>query len=781
MGKQTPTGRRAMKRGLLGGAARGFSVWLACLGPLGLAGVAVADPPVKHGAPDVVVVAERRKQPLGAPPPLNLYAQGPRFEQIALSPAGDQVAFITNLGGARLLVAYRFADKSRRLVKLGPGDISSIAWVDPDHVVLADERPALRGTCDARDETTIVNNFQSQTSSIESVLQTLQGTVGPGAAKAQEQAGNMVRLLDTLRLHPCVYFGVRSQFALGVINFADNAGQSLGFKFGEAQNLPLDLPTSVEVKGKTRLIGPYLELRSLPEADQPAERIYLWSADPDTGGAKLLDDGGGDIDRETRYVDDWLLDPAGAPVARSVYDFDTGRFSLELNQNGRWKAVLTRQIDPKSPAFAPALVGLGREEGSIIIFDQVQSGNASSSAPTYHYYQLGADGALSAPLEPDDAQADRPLFDPATRRLAGFVRPGDSDSYALTNPNLAKIYDQAQSAAPDETVRVVSTASDPRRLIIRTQNRDDPGSYFLIDYVAGTSTPIGEDYADLPTEWIAPQSDVSYTAADGQEIHGQLTLPPGPKAQNLPLVVLPHDGPVGHDGPGFDWLAQALASRGYVVLQPNYRGSDGSGPAFREAGDGEWGGKMQTDLSDGVAALISRGLVDPGRVCILGVGYGGYAALEGAARPATPYRCAAAINGVFDPQAWLTWRKTRRLSPVQDKITDLAPDPQWPRAYQLDPDSPAVLAAQLGALGDDRAPVKQVASISIPVLLIAEADDHTVPVGQSEAMAAALQGQGKAATLLKLKGASHNLASESDRLAALTAITDFLAKNDPAR
>jgi dienelactone hydrolase len=773
-------GRRRARRGLRAALVRGVGVRLASLGvaSLGVASlapfaVAAADPPAKtHASPDVVVVAQRRQQPATTPPPLSLYAQSPRFEQIALSPSGDQVAFITDVDGVRLLIGYRFADKSRRLLKLGPGDITSIAWVDPDHVVLADERTALRGTCDARDETTIVNHFQAQVSGMQSVIDGLEGSANPAD---QQKASSLIQLLNTVHLHPCVYFGVRSQYALGVVNFAKNAGQSLGFRFGEVQNLPLDLPLSVEVGGKTRVIGPFLELRDAPSGDQPAERVYLWSADPDTGAGKLIDDGGGDVERETRYVDDWLLDPAGAPVARAVYDYDARGFSIEMKQKGAWKAILTRKIDTDTPSFAPALVGLGRDDGSIIIFDQVKSGTATA----YHYQQLSADGALSAPLEPDDAAA-RPVFNPATRRFAGFIAHGDTDTQALTDPDLAAFYARAQSAAPDETVRVVSTAADPRRMVIRAQSRDDPGSYFFIDYAAGTSTPLGEDYADLPTEWIAGQSDFSYKAADGLDIHGQLTLPPKPKPQNLPLVVLPHDGPGDHDRAGFDWLAQALASRGYAVLQPNYRGSDGYGRAFRDAGDGEWGGKMQSDLSDGVQALVGQGVVDPVRVCILGFGYGGYAALEAATRSPAPYRCAAAINGVFDPQAYLSWRKSRVLSPIQARITDLAPDPQAPRTFQVDPNSPKVLAAQIGALGDDRTPVKQAASISIPILLIAEADDRTVPVGQSEAMASALSGHGKPATFLKLKGASHTLAAESDRLAALTAIIDFLAKNNPA-
>src|SRR6202007_2715282 len=120
----------------------------------------------------------------------------------------------------------------------------------------------------------------------------------------------------------------------------------------------------------------------------------------------------------------------------------------------------------------------------------------------------------------------------------------------------------------------------------------------------------------------------------------------GREAKGLPLVVMPHGGPEAHDRPGFDWWAQAFASRGYAVFQPNFRGSDGSGDAFRDAGFGQWGRKMQTDISDGVAELARRGIVDPKLVCIVGASYGGYAALAGVTLQHGLYRCAVSYAGV---------------------------------------------------------------------------------------------------------------------------------------
>ncbi len=254
-----------------------------------------------------------------------------------------------------------------------------------------------------------------------------------------------------------------------------------------------------------------------------------------------------------------------------------------------------------------------------------------------------------------------------------------------------------------------------------------------------------------------------------------LTLPPKPEAKALPLVVLPHDGPQAHNSLGFDWLAQALASRGYLVLQPDYRGSDGHGPDFVAAGYGQWGRRMQSDLADGVRELVAQGMADPKRVCILGIGYGGYAALKGATDAAT-YRCAVSINGISDPAAYKTWQGDHRTIPEQDAITQLIPDPAWPRAFKINPDSSLVLGAYLG---DDVAS-PDAAAMTVPVLLVHESDDPVVPVQQSRSLRQALQAIGHPADLVEVAGQDHIAGSEATRAAILQAVVTFLEKQNPA-
>jgi dipeptidyl aminopeptidase/acylaminoacyl peptidase len=742
--------------------------------------------PPSHATADVVVTAVKRERPVDAPPPLEVYARFPKFEQMALSPDGAQLAFVANYDGLRMLVAYRFADKVKRAVKLEPGDISAITWADADHVLVTVNTPRPRGTCAPGEDAFVKGPAQSLAAGA-SIAFSVQPSLTASPYAHQDTAGaqfdaeaDAATAQDSLHFPPCVYFGVGSEASVTSINLNKRTAEALGDRLGEPRSMPLLAPEPVVYQGgDAELVGPFLELREQAQNNRPAKRVYLWKVSAETGVGRSIDDGGGDLDREASYVDDWLVNRDGALIARSVYDFQSERFAIEFRAGRGWKRVLTRAIKGSEHTFAPSMVGLGRTDGSIIILDAATNDPASSVIPRFHYYQLNKDGAVTGPLEPDDIADDRPVFDPATGRLAGFVQNGDGQTYVLSDPALQALFERAQDVVPGEQARVATTARDPRKMVIHAVGPDDPGSYFYVDFATGATAPVGEDHADLPTAWIAAQREISYRAGDGLEIHALLTLPPKPDPANLPLIVLPHDGPQGHDSLGYDWMAQALASRGYLVLQPNYRGSDGFGAAFAAAGQGQWGRKIQSDLSDGVRHLVGEGLADPKRVCILGVGFGGYAALEGATDGSGVYRCAASINGVSDPAAYLSWLRGKALGPRHDEVTALTPDPSAPRIMIANPRSPWILAHYIGPDGAP-APVKAASSDRVPVLLVAAAADPTVPASQSAAMNDALKAQGKPVDLIEIKGGDHGLTTQAGRLATLTALIDFLAKNNPA-
>jgi dipeptidyl aminopeptidase/acylaminoacyl peptidase len=212
---------------------------------------------------------------------------------------------------------------------------------------------------------------------------------------------------------------------------------------------------------------------------------------------------------------------------------------------------------------------------------------------------------------------------------------------------------------------------------------------------------------------------VSWRAADGLTLSGVLTLPPGRAARALPLVVLPHGGPEARDYPGFDWWAQAYASRGYAVFQPNFSGSGGYDIGLRNAGLGQWGRKMQTDISDGVADLARQGIVDPKRACIVGGSYGGYAALAGVTVQQGLYRCAVSVAGVADLAEMLAYNRDR---------AGLRSDTMryW-KAFMGVNDS---TDDSLNAIS----PVLRASHADAPILLIHGKEDIRVPINQSERM-----------------------------------------------
>jgi dipeptidyl aminopeptidase/acylaminoacyl peptidase len=217
---------------------------------------------------------------------------------------------------------------------------------------------------------------------------------------------------------------------------------------------------------------------------------------------------------------------------------------------------------------------------------------------------------------------------------------------------------------------------------------------------------------------------------------------------------------------GFDWWAQALASRGYAVLQANFRGSTGYGRDFLEAGYGEWGRKMQTDLSDGVRWLAAEGIIDPERVCIVGASYGGYAAMAGLALDGEVYRCGVSVGGVSDLRRMVNWEA--RLERQRDTQTIR----YWNRFMG---------AARLNDRAvDDLSPAFLAASVDSPLLLIHGKDDTVVPIEQSRIMAEALRRAGKPVELVELPGEDHWLSRSETRRQMLIETVRFLEANNPA-
>jgi dipeptidyl aminopeptidase/acylaminoacyl peptidase len=705
---------------------------------------------------DVIVKGSLRPRPAEgvSPPPLDVFVKSPRIEHIALSPDGSRFAFVTWTGGVHILTAYTVGSNGYQHIPLDVKSLTAITWLDNDHILLSQTQTALRSTCPTAEGVD---------------YKVAQAKIDPRFLAFKK--GVSRRLVESPPL--CASYGVRSHEAATVVNLRTQKSALIGDRrmSGDYFGMALGLPQPVTVDGKLQLVGAFLELRDMPVAGQVAQRVYLWRVDPDTGIGRIVDDGGGDPDRMGRYVDDWLVDSKGEPIARAHYTYIGNTFTIEIRKDGKWTPVLTRTIAHGGNAFAPSLVGLGRDGTSLLILDAV---TAADGSRRFRYFELSADDKRSEALDSGDATRERPIFHPRTGALAGFERDGETSTYTFFDPDLAEYYKLAMETAPGKAVRVAAMGRDLEQMIVFGEGSGEPGTWHYYDFSNGTRVDIGSHHPSVPLEWAASQRSVRYKASDGLEVRAMLTLPPQGEAKNRPLVVLPHDGPLGHDARGFDWLAQSLASRGYVVLQPNYRGSDGYGVAFTEAGHGQWSGRMLSDMADGVRYLAGQGMVDPKRVCIAGRGYGGYAALKGADGGGL-YRCAVAINGISDPGDYAQAAKTNALA---DDIAALKADPQQPRVFRADPASPAQIQRYFGG---QTPPAITANAVNAPVLLVHAQYDTSVPAGQSRSLRDGLQQAGKPVTYVELEGCGHQLETEACRLGTAQAVVDFLAANNPAK
>ena len=471
----------------------------------------------------------------------------------------------------------------------------------------------------------------------------------------------------------------------------------------------------------------------------------------------------------------WAIDADGSVLAHTRYNAGARRWSLHRGA-GDGEPVLTRQED-----FGGSGVELGREPGTVVVRLRGDDGEWQPQEVNLNKPNDGPQAGQQTPAF--DGRVHRLLHDRITHRWVGAIT-GPSPGWPMWFDKTRQARSLGvQRSLPGYNLSFGSASHDMGRMVFHSEGADDASTWWLADVQgSGQAVDLGSAYPDIGPKQVGPWQMISYKASDGLAQEGLLTLPPLPPnspsslqagspagkplnkpAVPLPVVVLPHGGPEGHDVAGFDWLAQGLASRGYAVWQPNFRGSSGYGEAFRRAGHGEWGRRMQSDISDGVAELGRLGWTDPQRACIVGASYGGYAALAGVTLQQGLYRCAVSIAGVADLEQLL--REARERGGLG---------------------SARYLQAYLGAgLSDGEtlralSPAAQAARSNVPVLLIHGRDDSVVPISQSRRMQRALQSAGKSVALLELDGEDHYLSRETTRIATLTAVVAFVQKHNPA-
>ena len=346
------------------------------------------------------------------------------------------------------------------------------------------------------------------------------------------------------------------------------------------------------------------------------------------------------------------------------------------------------------------------------------------------------------------------VYSNKTKKVVG-LNLSDNKGYIFWDEGYAALQKGIDKALPDTNNYLLSMSDDEMRYILLSTNSANPGDYYVGDRTSKSLNVIAHAYRSLDKNQLSKKKKINYTARDGLSIEGFLTLPQGSSEdKKYPTIIFPHGGPISHDGSGFDYWTQFFTSRGYAVLQMNFRGSSGYGYDFMKAGLKNWGQAMQDDVEDGTHWMIKEGYADPDKICIAGASYGGYAALMGVIKTPDLYQCSISFAGVTD-------------------LPKLVADKQ----HYINGE---VALEQIGRnrkLLKEHSPLRNVADITKPVLLIHGAKDRVVKHWHSEKMAKRLKKHNKQYEYLTLDNGTHFLSNSENRIATFQAMDKFLAEH----
>ena len=469
----------------------------------------------------------------------------------------------------------------------------------------------------------------------------------------------------------------------------------------------------------------------LVEAPDPKGGQSLWKVDVRSGSAEFV--------RSGRQDEDGRL-PRGALVVKYQH-----RVRYQMNGGAE-------EFDVLGPA-----------DGGRRAFVALQPrSKADGDTATVRVYDFGRK-TLSEPVWPAlKYDVSDIVYRDADKSLAGVCFTADTFTCQFRDAALEADYRKAQDFFHGlRNITPLSMSDDGKVWLLGVSGPDEPGAYYVMDRASGKISLAANRHPDLPAARLGKAEPFVYAARDGTRIPGYLTRPPGEPKGPLPLIVMPHGGPEARDSLGYDIWAQVFATRGYLVFQPNFRGSSGYGRAWAEAGYGQWGGRMQDDITDGVLALFRSGRADPQRTCIFGASFGGYAALYGGVETPELYRCVASFAGVSDLKALVAWEKRTPGHAGRYRYASRAiGDPRK--------DARRLKAAS---------PIDHVSAYRVPVLLIHGSQDASVPVSQSQAMARALEQAGKDVRLIVMPGEGHSDWSPEHEESALAELVAFFGRS----
>ncbi|HEX9932994.1 MAG TPA: S9 family peptidase [Allosphingosinicella sp.] len=491
--------------------------------------------------------------------------------------------------------------------------------------------------------------------------------------------------------------------------------------------------------------GRYVLLSTPPAAFSPPA---VYRVDLASGAATM-------VQPNRRGVLSWFADSDG--VVRVGVDYGERRTKIYYRAApGAELRLVDTQRNVQDDSVVDMVRFVGNTERGIIVT------NAETGRFAVYRYDFATDTRGEVLFEHPEVDVTTPILNP-DGSVDGVAYEDDRPRLRWLNPQLAEVQRSIDRTFPGKTNIIASRSRDGNRMLVFSSAADDPGTYYVYDRAARRMEIFGSPLEGQHEIRFAPVRPVSYRSRDGLTINGYLTLPPGRRERGLPLIVMPHGGPFLRDSWRFDQDVQFLASRGYAVLQPNFRGSTGYGKDFVAAGYGQLGAGMIDDMDDGVEWLVGQGIADASRVCIMGASYGGYAAVWAAMRSPQRYRCAVSFAGPSDLRSMLSYDSNGYV----------------PRRY--------VRAHRQHIQGEERidldaiSPLRQAARLTVPLLIGHGDNDVTVPADQSRRLVNALTRR-RAANLESVfyPKAAHGFTVPEERIDWLRRVEAFLARHNPA-
>jgi dipeptidyl aminopeptidase/acylaminoacyl peptidase len=630
------------------------------------------------------------------PPPAAAFASLPEMSFVRLSPDGQKLAWANDPGGTPVVVIFDLAT-GRDLQRLTPANarVRDLDWADDQTLIMSISRSLTLAAT-----TTAEQRYE--------FWRYLAVDAAGGKARSllmEHPAREAVTGAYLERLH----VGKPETVIMSTYNYSETARR------------------------------PEIGSRISGGRKDEGFELSLFEVNTRNGNGRMIESG-------SPFTDDWIVDAAGQAVVRSEWHPDTRIYSVLVKEGGGWRTAYSARMD-----YEFSLAGLSADGRSLLAL-------SARGGDKFKVWAIPvAGGEMTVYYEHPDYDVTAIVHDRYSGSPSGFSIGGPEPFVHWIDPKLDAIQKAVGKAFPGHQCAIFDRSRDYKRIVARVESPSSAPVYYLIDFAKGTADIIGESYPALGEAQLGTLAFMSYSSFDGTSIPAYLTLPPGREPKRLPLVVFPHGGPYARDDTEFDWWSQFLATRGYAVLQPQFRGSRGFGAPLFRAGHRQWGRGMQDDISAGVRHLAEKGIADPARVCIVGASYGGYAALAGAAFTPDLYACAVSVNGIADIPNMVGFIRKQHGegSDALQAWKDLIGNPSDEDLARF-------------------SPARSLETIQDPILLLHATNDTIVPFSQSETFARLLAQHGKRYELVRLEGEDHWLSTSSSRLKLLQALESFL-------